>query len=43
MDEKFLAALLDLRLALGQLEVALQNIDKAVRKLMVIWEEYDSF
>ena len=34
MNKEYLAALLDLRIALGALQVVLENLDKAIRELM---------
>jgi tRNA U34 5-methylaminomethyl-2-thiouridine-forming methyltransferase MnmC len=36
MEDKILAALLDLRLAIGELQAAMTNVEKAARKLTAV-------
>ena len=36
MEDKILAALLDLRIAIGELQAAMTDIDQAARKLMAV-------
>lgn len=36
MEEKILAALLDLQIALGELREAISDIDEAIKKLMAV-------